>query len=428
VEILSCLQTQNNFREILSTTNDYSQTLAHLSIFYGYPSLLHHLVEWGIDLAISDINGLTALHCASMKGDLDSVRILQRGGASETVTDKLGRTPSDLQPEGFGSAIDLGDEAVAGLDTEMWTEETDTPSRLRQTSSPAPVIVEDVKDASNDLGDESATGALGDARKERRRKKNSKANQRSVVFSEDEPEVIGSASNWAMESREESGTSATPINQSDQRSSRRTSLPPLPSPLAQSSMQPMHDSDFSSQVLEEYRTPLDYDLQTPGIHGFDFDDTTSNNGSVNTTANVEGGVAMPPSAHAYTAAQQQTPWLGFPTPSLPQAPVFQSLVPPENFHPVPVNQQPQLNSNVSISFLQKLAPGEGPVGGGPTILLSGVNFPPPYQHILYARFGTVIVPTVWLLFLPPQKTNSIRRSGSIHTHSSATCLLLRLRG
>jgi len=119
VDILSCLQTQNNFQEILSTTNDYSQTLAHLSIFYGYHSLLRHLVEWGIDLAISDINGLTALHCAFMKGDLDSVRILRRGGASETVTDKLGRTPSDLQYEGFSLAIDLDAEVAAGMDNDI---------------------------------------------------------------------------------------------------------------------------------------------------------------------------------------------------------------------------------------------------------------------------------------------------------------------
>ena len=125
MDILSYFQTQDNFQEILSTTNDYSQTLAHLSIFYGYPSLLSHLVEWGIDLAISDINGLTALHCAFMKGDLDSVRILRRGGASKSVTDKLGRTPSDLQPEGFSLAINLDAEVAAGLDTEMWPEDID---------------------------------------------------------------------------------------------------------------------------------------------------------------------------------------------------------------------------------------------------------------------------------------------------------------
>jgi hypothetical protein len=125
VEILSSLQTRPNFHEIVSTTNDHSQTLAHLSIFYSYPSLLHHLIEWGTDLAISDTNGLTALHCAFMKGDLDSVRQLRRGGAPETATDTLGRTPSDLQPEGFGSAIDLDAKVAAGLDTETRLEEND---------------------------------------------------------------------------------------------------------------------------------------------------------------------------------------------------------------------------------------------------------------------------------------------------------------
>jgi hypothetical protein len=130
VDILSRLQTRPNFHEILSTTNDYSQTLAHLSIFYGFPTLLRHLVEWRIDLAISDVNGLTALHCAYMKGDPDSVRILRRGGASETMVDKLGRTPSELQPEGFGSAIDIDAELAAGLDTEMYLGENDIDEQM----------------------------------------------------------------------------------------------------------------------------------------------------------------------------------------------------------------------------------------------------------------------------------------------------------
>ena len=40
-----------------------------------------------------------------MKGDLQSVYILRRGGASEVVTDKLGRTPSDLRCEGFDTGF-----------------------------------------------------------------------------------------------------------------------------------------------------------------------------------------------------------------------------------------------------------------------------------------------------------------------------------
>ena len=132
----------------------------------------------------------------------------------------------------------------------------------------------------------------------------------------------------------------------------------------------------------------------------------------------------------HTATQPQTPWAIFPVPSPPPAPVLdpRSPVPPMIFRPVPVNQYPQLNSNISVSILQRLAPAEGPVSGGPTILLSGINFPPPYQQVVYARFGSVVVPTVWLLFLPPQKTYFIRRPGTIRTRSSAICLLLRLRG
>jgi len=111
VHALSSIQARPNFGEIVSATNEYSQTLAHLAILYEYPSLLRHLVDWSIDLAISDVNGLTALHCAYMKGDLPSVRILQRGGAPEAAKDKLGRIPSDLQPEGFGRGPDIDAQA-----------------------------------------------------------------------------------------------------------------------------------------------------------------------------------------------------------------------------------------------------------------------------------------------------------------------------
>ena len=59
-----------------------------------------------------------------MKGNLDSVHILRRGGASEIVTDILGRTPSELQPEGlkrYDSDIDPESE-FAGLDAGVYPE------------------------------------------------------------------------------------------------------------------------------------------------------------------------------------------------------------------------------------------------------------------------------------------------------------------
>ena len=114
VAALTSLQSQPNFPETVSTTNDWGQTLAHLSIVHGYPYLLGHLVDWHINLAIADANGLTALHYAYMKSDLESVRILRRGGASDSVVDKLGRKPSELQSEAFGLAIDMDAKVALG--------------------------------------------------------------------------------------------------------------------------------------------------------------------------------------------------------------------------------------------------------------------------------------------------------------------------
>ena len=98
----------------------------------------------------------------------------------------------------------------------------------------------------------------------------------------------------------------------------------------------------------------------------------------------------------HTTAQQQTQWPVFPVPNQPPTPILQTRSPvaPMNLHFAPANQHLQPNSNPSATVLQRLAPAEGPVSGGPTILLSGINFPPPYQQMVYARFGAVVVPTV----------------------------------
>ena len=68
-----------------------------------------------------------------MKGNLDSVVILQRGGMSETVMDRLGRTPSELQPEGlegFASDIGLDTELAAGSHAEVRPEKDDMDEQM----------------------------------------------------------------------------------------------------------------------------------------------------------------------------------------------------------------------------------------------------------------------------------------------------------
>ena len=93
---LASLQNTSHLTSLISKTNDYGQTLAHFAVIFGYINLLRQLVEWGIDLSIADMNGLTALHCAYKKGDRVSVQLLLENGASETVLDNLGRAPRHL--------------------------------------------------------------------------------------------------------------------------------------------------------------------------------------------------------------------------------------------------------------------------------------------------------------------------------------------
>jgi hypothetical protein len=194
------------------------------------PSHLHHVAPFAIATPTLRIHRPHAiLHPLIDLTALISVRLVLLG-ASDTAS------PADMlpAPEVF-SPVPMPVRASALPSARTVTRESFTPSRSnsndysrysprpRQTSSSAPlppasVTVEDVNDASSDLGDASATGALGDPRKKRRRKKNSKASRRSVVFSDDEPEVIGSASDWAMESGEESGgASVTNANPSASR-------------------------------------------------------------------------------------------------------------------------------------------------------------------------------------------------------------------
>ena len=100
LEGLLSLRKEPNFDDIITTGNDSSQTLVHLSVLFGYMSLLEHLVGWGIDLTVADISGLTALHNACLKEDWVSIRTLLRGGAPSSIEDNLGRVPRDLLPEG----------------------------------------------------------------------------------------------------------------------------------------------------------------------------------------------------------------------------------------------------------------------------------------------------------------------------------------
>ena len=87
-----------NWKQIISSCNDYGQTMAHISVTLNYFRLLQHLLTWKIDLNIVDDTGLTALHYAYLFRQEECARLLIRSGADPFILDDLGRSPSNLNP------------------------------------------------------------------------------------------------------------------------------------------------------------------------------------------------------------------------------------------------------------------------------------------------------------------------------------------
>ena len=98
VHFLCTYSTQPNWRQIVSTCNDYGQTLAHIAVTFGYFRLLQHLISWQIDLDAVDNTGLTALHYAYLFQQDECAKSLIHSGVDQFILDDLGRSPSDLNP------------------------------------------------------------------------------------------------------------------------------------------------------------------------------------------------------------------------------------------------------------------------------------------------------------------------------------------
>jgi len=96
LQFLASLADKPSWENTVSLVNAHHQTLAHLAVLFRYTALLKKVAQWGIDVDMQDVNGFTALHCAYLCGDLDSVGILKGYGADEDIQDNLGRRPLDM--------------------------------------------------------------------------------------------------------------------------------------------------------------------------------------------------------------------------------------------------------------------------------------------------------------------------------------------
>ena len=100
LRFLASLADKPSWENTVSLVNEHHQTLAHLAVLFRYTTLLKKVTQWGIDVDVQDVNGFTALHCAYLCGDLDSVGILKGCGAGEDIQDSLGRRPLDMYISG----------------------------------------------------------------------------------------------------------------------------------------------------------------------------------------------------------------------------------------------------------------------------------------------------------------------------------------
>ena len=87
-----------NWKQIVSSRNEYGQTMAHICVTLGYFRLLQHLCTWEIDLDAVDQMGSTALHYAYLFRQEACAKHLILSGASPSILDNLGRSPSNVDP------------------------------------------------------------------------------------------------------------------------------------------------------------------------------------------------------------------------------------------------------------------------------------------------------------------------------------------
>ena len=113
IHFLRAYSIHPNWKQIISSCNDYGQTVAHITVALGHLRLLRHLFTWEIDFNVVDNLGLTALHYAYLFKQGDCAKFLIQSGVNQFILDDLGRSPSDLEP-----SLEVGLHSTIGIDSD----------------------------------------------------------------------------------------------------------------------------------------------------------------------------------------------------------------------------------------------------------------------------------------------------------------------
>ena len=136
IDFLRAYSVHPDWKQIISSCNDYGQTMAHITVTLGYLRLLRRLCTWEIDLNVVDNLGLTALHYAYLFKQGDCAKFLIQSGVNQFILDDLGRSPSDLEP-----SLEVSLHSIMGIDSDSHAVSTspieyntEMPDKVRKVS------------------------------------------------------------------------------------------------------------------------------------------------------------------------------------------------------------------------------------------------------------------------------------------------------
>ena len=95
---LCTYSTPPDWKQIVTTCDEYGQTFARIAVNLGYFRFLQHIFRWQIDLNVIDILGLSALYSAYLSQKEECAKMLIHSGVSRFTFNDLGHPPAGLDP------------------------------------------------------------------------------------------------------------------------------------------------------------------------------------------------------------------------------------------------------------------------------------------------------------------------------------------
>ena len=98
VYIRNTYSTPPDWKQIVTTCDEYGQTFARIAVNLGYFRFLQHSFRWQIDLSGIDSLGLPALYSAYLSQQEECAKIITHSGVDRFILNDPGRSAADLDP------------------------------------------------------------------------------------------------------------------------------------------------------------------------------------------------------------------------------------------------------------------------------------------------------------------------------------------